>query len=139
MPPSFILGSSSRYCVFLQGSRQRRRRDRAHAEGHEPFGQPCKCWRTGRDSLSDNGKRRLLRDLAGERARGAKVEDDFVAYLADQFREASGRELTGAEVAKLAADGPRYRALGNSLAVPVMNWIGRRIEAVAKFKKKTAA
>jgi DNA (cytosine-5)-methyltransferase 1 len=28
---------------------------------------------------------------------------------------------------KPAADGPRYRALGNSMAVPVMRWIGRRI------------
>ena len=27
-----------------------------------------------------------------------------------------------------AADGPRYKALGNSMAVPVMRWIGRRIE-----------
>jgi len=27
-------------------------------------------------------------------------------------------------------DGPRYKALGNSMAVPVMNWIGRRIEQV---------
>ena len=28
---------------------------------------------------------------------------------------------------KLAADGPRYKALGNSMAVPVMRWIGERI------------
>ena len=28
-------------------------------------------------------------------------------------------------------DGPRYKALGNSMAVPVMRWIGRRIAAVA--------
>jgi site-specific DNA-cytosine methylase len=27
-------------------------------------------------------------------------------------------------------DGPRYRALGNSMAVNVMRWIGRRIELV---------
>ena len=27
-------------------------------------------------------------------------------------------------------DGPRYKAIGNSIAVPVMRWIGRRIEAV---------
>jgi DNA (cytosine-5)-methyltransferase 1 len=26
-----------------------------------------------------------------------------------------------------AADGPRYKALGNSMAVPVMAWIGKRI------------
>lgn len=29
-----------------------------------------------------------------------------------------------------AADGPRYRALGNSMAVPVMAWIGERIQMV---------
>lgn len=29
-----------------------------------------------------------------------------------------------------AKDGPRYRALGNSMAVPVMRWIGRRIAMV---------
>lgn len=29
-----------------------------------------------------------------------------------------------------AADGPRYKALGNSMAVPVMSWIGQRIAQV---------
>lgn len=32
---------------------------------------------------------------------------------------------------KPAADGPRYKALGNSMAVPVMRWIGRRILEVS--------
>jgi DNA (cytosine-5)-methyltransferase 1 len=27
-------------------------------------------------------------------------------------------------------DGPRYKAIGNSMAVPVMRWIGERIEEV---------
>ena len=31
---------------------------------------------------------------------------------------------------KPAADGPKYKALGNSWAVPCVSWIGRRIEAV---------
>jgi DNA (cytosine-5)-methyltransferase 1 len=31
---------------------------------------------------------------------------------------------------KPASDGPRYRALGNSMAVPVMAWIGKRIQMV---------
>jgi DNA (cytosine-5)-methyltransferase 1 len=26
-------------------------------------------------------------------------------------------------------DGPRYKALGNSMAVPCMNWLGRKINA----------
>lgn len=31
---------------------------------------------------------------------------------------------------KPAADGPRYRAIGNSMAVPVIRWIGKRIQMV---------
>ena len=30
-------------------------------------------------------------------------------------------------------DGPRYKALGNSMAVNVMRWIGRRIDAVERL------
>ena len=30
-------------------------------------------------------------------------------------------------------DGPRYKALGNSMAVPVMAWIGKRIKHVSKL------
>jgi DNA (cytosine-5)-methyltransferase 1 len=29
-------------------------------------------------------------------------------------------------------DGPRYKAMGNSMAVPVMRWIGERIEQVSR-------
>ena len=32
-------------------------------------------------------------------------------------------------------DGPRYKALGNSMAVPVMRWIGERIKAVDKLSR----
>jgi DNA (cytosine-5)-methyltransferase 1 len=31
---------------------------------------------------------------------------------------------------KATPDGPRYKALGNSMAVPVMGWIGKRIQQV---------
>jgi DNA (cytosine-5)-methyltransferase 1 len=34
---------------------------------------------------------------------------------------------------KPAADGPRYKALGNSMAVPVMRWIGRRIDTIERL------
>ena len=33
---------------------------------------------------------------------------------------------------KPAKDGPRYKALGNSMAVPVMRWIGERIQRAAR-------
>jgi DNA (cytosine-5)-methyltransferase 1 len=39
---------------------------------------------------------------------------------------------------KLAADGPRYRAIGNSMAVPVMRWIGQRIMEVELLCQSTA-
>jgi DNA (cytosine-5)-methyltransferase 1 len=38
---------------------------------------------------------------------------------------------------RLAANGPRYRALGNSMAVPVMRWIGARIAAVDAILRET--
>lgn len=39
----------------------------------------------------------------------------------------------------MAADGPRYKALGNSMAVPVMRWIGERIAMVERLSAKVAA
>jgi DNA (cytosine-5)-methyltransferase 1 len=36
---------------------------------------------------------------------------------------------------KPAADGPRYKALGNSWAVPCARWIGERIEAVEALSR----
>lgn len=37
---------------------------------------------------------------------------------------------------QICPDGPRYKALGNSMAVPVMRWIGQRIDLVAREIKK---
>jgi DNA (cytosine-5)-methyltransferase 1 len=37
---------------------------------------------------------------------------------------------------KPAADGPRYKSLGNSMAVPVMRWIGERIQMVESISKE---
>lgn len=39
---------------------------------------------------------------------------------------------------KPAADGPRYKALGNSMACNVMRWIGRRIEMVERIQDHIA-
>jgi DNA (cytosine-5)-methyltransferase 1 len=38
---------------------------------------------------------------------------------------------------KPAADGPRYKSLGNSMAVPVMAWIGKRIDKETKLRETT--
>ena len=38
---------------------------------------------------------------------------------------------------KPAADGPRYKAIGNSMAVNVMHWLGERIQAVENITEPT--
>jgi site-specific DNA-cytosine methylase len=48
-----------------------------------------------------------------------------------EFLQGMPRDFTLIErKGKPAADGPRYKALGNSMAVPVMRWIGERLAAV---------
>ena len=37
--------------------------------------------------------------------------------------------------ASMCPDGPRYRALGNSMATTVMRWIGERIDRVERFDR----
>ena len=79
----------------------------------------------------------------GQRMRGAI---DAVMDTAQVVSPMSVRRLTPRECERLqgfqdgytqvpyrgkpAADGPRYKALGNSMAVPVMRWIGERISLV---------
>lgn len=60
-----------------------------------------------------------------------KLIEDELAYLRAHFLE-----LSDEEAIRLAADGPRYKAIGNSMAVPVMRWIGERL---LKGLTKTAA
>ena len=51
-----------------------------------------------------------------------KITADEYAYLRHH-----NPNMTAEQAYKLAADGPRYKAIGNSMAVPVMRWIGDRI------------
>ncbi len=53
--------------------------------------------------------------------RNQLVEDEL-AYLRAHFPD-----MPEDEAHRLAADGPRYKAIGNSMAVPVMRWLGKRI------------
>ena len=65
-----------------------------------------------RNCVTDVGVRRLT-PRECERLQGFPDDHTLVPYR--------GKE---------AMDGPRYRAIGNSMAVNVMRWIGRRIEQV---------
>lgn len=52
-----------------------------------------------------------------------KLDRDYIKYLA------RGGRMTFDECMRAMADGPRYKALGNSMAVPVMAFIGKRLMA----------
>ena len=82
-------------------------------------------------------------------AMGTKWNGNAAAYNGSLFAQSAMqvRRLTPVECERLqgfpdnhtnvpyrnkpACDGPRYKALGNSMAVPVMAWIGKRIQMVA--------
>ena len=55
-------------------------------------------------------------------AKSKRLEADELAYIRQRMPGISEDEAR-----RLAADGPRYKAIGNSMAVTVMRWIGRRI------------
>lgn len=57
----------------------------------------------------------------GKAIRPEKLEADYAKYLM------RGGRMTFDECCRAAADGPRYKAIGNSMAVPCMAWIGKRI------------
>lgn len=85
----------------------------------------------------------------GDCHRGFRNGDGLVAY-GGQTNKSSIRRLTPVECErlqgfpdnytlipyrkKMAADAPRYKALGNSMPVPVMRWIGERIQMVDEIK-----
>lgn len=52
-----------------------------------------------------------------------RIEDDHFGYLSSHCPW-----MTRDEMERMAKDGPRYRAIGNGMAVPVVSWILRRID-----------
>jgi hypothetical protein len=79
--------------------------------------------------------KRKVRKGGVETVRGwHRIEADEVAYLMAHGASVEDvvRRENGAWYTCLAADGPRYKALGNSMAVPVMAWIFRRVQADAE-------
>ncbi|EER4488607.1 Dam family site-specific DNA-(adenine-N6)-methyltransferase [Escherichia coli] len=94
--------------------------------------------------LLGDGRMRRLTPVECERLQGfpdwhtliptekrKKVNSDELAYLHNHYPD-----LSEEDAAMLAADGPRYKAIGNSMAIPVMRWIGDRItKAVCRQKE----
>lgn len=91
---------------------------------------------------------RRLTPVECERLQGFPDDYTLVEWYeccGERFPERMGNRgcanCEGAKTARLktAADGPRYKALGNSMAVPVMAWIGKRISEALKGYGEVAA
>lgn len=71
--------------------------------------------------------------FAGKHAKGATLYLEGHTYACESCKEAAEKagvvNIVFEPAPGNAADGPRYKALGNSMCVNVMNWIGRSIEA----------
>lgn len=65
------------------------------------------------------GKRKTIRP--------EKLDIDYIKYLA------RGGVMTFEQCCTAAADGPRYKAIGNSWAVPCAAWLGKRIQEVEEI------
>jgi DNA (cytosine-5)-methyltransferase 1 len=71
--------------------------------------------------------------IAGNRVRHlTPIECERLQGFSDNYTAIPWRKKLITE----CPDGPRYKALGNSMAVPVMRWIGERIESVEKLPKE---
>ena len=82
---------------------------------------PSECYNVRSLHIGDNA-RPLIADRSRHYGRGnqRRERDDLPS-----------RSVTGPFGGNHGlADGPRYRALGNSMAVPVMRWVAERIQAV---------
>ena len=61
-----------------------------------------------------------------------QITAEEYAYLRHHFPN-----MTAEEAYRKAADGPRYKAIGNSMAVPVMRWIMTRIKRTLSENQRT--
>lgn len=106
-------------------------------------GQPCPTLTKGSDiCISFNGKQHAV---SGQEVSGT-IDAHHFGMSSCVLHSNTIRRITPVEAERLQGfpdgytaikgaktpDGPRYSALGNSIAVPVLAWIGQRIENLSK-------
>ncbi|MBF0250594.1 MAG: DNA cytosine methyltransferase [Alphaproteobacteria bacterium] len=96
----------------------------------ELSGDVCPAIRTGGGG---GDKPHVLNDMAVRRLTPRECER--VQGFPDDYTQIPWRGKDSAD----CPDGPRYKALGNSMAVPVMRWIGERIELVRDRRPRYGA
>ena len=102
-----------------------------HSIGRKPNAGP-----QGRDHLdAEQAYTHDARGVAQAVAKGHQVrrltpiECERLQGFPDNYTQIAWRN----KAAEDCPDGPRYKAMGNSMAVPVMHWIGKRIQIVEEL------
>ena len=84
------------------------------------------------NGVMSNMQVRRLTPVECERLQGFQDDYTRIPWKAGYWSADKHAPEVCAAVAEQCPDGPRYKALGNSWAVPVVRWIGRRIDANAR-------
>jgi hypothetical protein len=108
----------------------------AGAAGRSPFGRES-FEQLARELGSDLSVLPLEGAQARAALRGSRLWPEAQAKWPLRYALATGKAMENPD--RLNPDGPRYKALGNSMAVPCMAWIGRRIAAVDQVARAQAA
>ena len=99
----------------------------------QPFQQTADCLtaaygtKWNGNASADNGSLFVKQSMAVRRL--TPIECERLQGFPDSYTDIKSK-------GKPTPDGPRYKALGNSMAVPVMAWIGQRIEQVEAICKQ---
>ena len=105
---------------------------RRETHGHEPIvihgtQDPCVSDIAFAQGRNNGGENVMVQSMAVRRL--TPVECERLQGFSDNYTDIKSKN-------KPTPDGPRYKALGNSMAVPVMAWIGQRIEQVEAICKQ---
>ena len=73
-----------------------------------------------------------LLDAQSRVRRITPIESERLQGFPDNYTQISWK----GKPAELCPDGPRYKAMGNSMAVPVMRWIGEQIDRADKYQRE---
>ena len=85
------------------------------------------CLRSGASKADKHESTTYVAQTAMQVRRLTPIECERLQGFPDGYTNIPWRK------APESPDGPRYKALGNSMAVPVMRWIGERIKQVSEL------
>jgi DNA (cytosine-5)-methyltransferase 1 len=140
--PAYTLSKTHQHAIaFAQNQREevREQLNVAGALAAEP-GMKQQTYLAVADTLTSNGDAHSgfrdekglvpIADTAWAVRRLTPIECERLQGFPDDYTQIPWRGKNG------APDGPRYKALGNSMAVNAMRWLGRRIELVSTLSSQ---